>query len=367
MRRAGTHGLMNRTMRAQIATGAMPVLIRASRMAVVLGLGIASRDAGAQVRLPIPLEPRGPPAEPSGLCADKPGGPAWLDRMQAGLYRGMCLTAAKFDGMFGSARFDDDYQSTNGSLSAGALWDQRDGWDPTVRFRLRMKLPQLNDRFNVFIGRVDREEHVTELRDDFDALPRQFGRQEDDAVLLGLGYSQPARGAGQVDFDVGTELDFPLDPYVKARYRVTLPLFERNVLRLRETVFWQQSERAGATTRFDLERLLDEKFLVRWTGSATLTQNTDGVRWLSSATLFQTLGARRALAYQLQASGETRREVPLEEYGFRLIFRRRIFRDWLFLELQSSISWPRKTLLETRDRNLGVGAAVEMMFGERDR
>jgi hypothetical protein len=210
---------------------------------VVLALHVAGRDVRAQPptqnepaaaapeseatswtsRLPIPVEPKGPPAEPPGLCNDKPGGPAWLDRMQAGLYRGMCLTAARFDGFFGSARFDDEYQSTNGSLSVGALWDRRDGLDPVLRFHLRMQWPQLSERMNVFIGRVDREEHVTELPNDFDTLPRQFGKQEDDAVLLGLGYSQPAHGVGNFDFDIGTELGFPLDTYIKARYRLTLP------------------------------------------------------------------------------------------------------------------------------------------------
>ena len=58
----------------------------------------------------------------------------------------MCLTSAKFDGFFGSARFNDEYQSTHGSVSVGALWDERDGLDPALRFRLRMQLPQLSDQ-----------------------------------------------------------------------------------------------------------------------------------------------------------------------------------------------------------------------------
>jgi len=352
---------------------------------VLLACCVASRDIGAQSpahepspaaepavpapdwisNLPLSIEPKPLQPELPGLCRDKPAGPAWLDRMQASFYRTACLTSAKFDGFFGSARFNDEYQATNGSISLGALWDQRDGLDPALRFRLRMQLPQLGERFNVFVGRVDREEHVTEQRDDFDSLPRQFGVEEDDAVLLGVGYSQPSHGAGHVDFDAGTELSLPMDPYVKGRYRVTLPLFEHNMLRLRETVFWQKSERSGITSRFDLERVLSERFLARWTTSGTWTQNTEGVRWLSSVTLFQNLGGSRALAYQVGASGESSQEVPLEDYGFRLIYRRSIFRDWLFLELRSTINWPRETLEETRERNLGVGAAVEMQFGER--
>jgi hypothetical protein len=360
--------------------------VSAGAIGAWLALGLVSRDAAAQVSgqhqdaaveaapaappgiagLPLPVELKALPADPAGLCEDKPGGPAWLDRMQSGLYRTMCLAAARFDGFFGSARFNDEYQSTNGSLSVGTLWDQRDGFDPALRFRLRMKLPQLSNRFNVFIGRVDPVGHVTEMRDDFDTLPRQFGQQEDDAVLVGLDYSQPTHGKGYFDFDVGTELSLPLDPYVKARYRIAVPFFERNVLRLRETVFWQQSEQAGFTSRIDLERLLAEQFLVRWTGSGTWSQNTEGVEWLSSVTLFQNLGNGRALAYQVGASGESDAEVPLKDYGFRLIFRHRIFREWLILELRSSLTWPRETLLESRERNIGVGAAVEMQFGGRE-
>lgn len=328
-----------------------------SNILPVLLLGIIGGHAAAQV----------PGPEPPGLCADKRGGFEWLDRMQAGLYRAMCLASAGFDGFFGSARFNDEYQSTHGSVSVGALWDERDGLDPALRFRLRMQLPQLGERFNVFIGRVDRDEHVTELRDDFDTLPRQFGEEEDDEVLLGLGYSRPAHGIGDFDLDAGTELGFPPDPYVKGRYRIAVPFFERNVLRLRETIFWQDSEGLGTTTRFDMERLLEERFLVRWTTSGTWSQNTDGVRWLSSLTLFQNLGSSRALAYQLGASGESSRDVPLEDFGFRLIYRRSVLREWLFLELRSGVSWPRETLLEARERNLSVGVAVEMIFGERTR
>jgi len=316
-------------------------------------------------RVPIPIELKGLPAEPPGLCEDKPGGLAWLDRMQAGLYRSMCLSAARFDGFFGNARFNDEYQATYGSVVVGALWDERDRWDPSLRFQVRLHLPQLSERFNAFIGKVDPNEHVTELRDDFDTLPRQFGRQEDDAVLFGLGYSQPGRGGGYFDADVGAELGLPMDPYVKGRYRIALPFLERNVLRLRETIFWQHSEGAGATTRFDLERLLAERFLVRWTGSGTLTQNTEGLRWFSSVTLYQNLGDGRAFAYQVGISGESNRDVPIEDYGLRLIYRRRILREWLFLELRSSITWPRETLLERRERNLGAGAGLQLLFGER--
>jgi hypothetical protein len=45
----------------------------------------------------------------------------------------MCHTASRFDGFFGNARFDDEYQATYGSIAVGSLWDERDRWEPIER------------------------------------------------------------------------------------------------------------------------------------------------------------------------------------------------------------------------------------------
>ena len=315
----------------------------------------------------VPLEPGPPVANLGELCGDKPGGLAWIDRMQATLYRRMCLMVAGFDGFFGNARFDDQYQATHGSLSLGTLWDQRDGWDPSVRFRVSVRLPQLSERANAFVGRGDPEEHVTELRDDFDALPRKFGDAEDDAVLIGLGYRQPGVAGGHFDASVGAKLDWPPEPYAKAAYFIDQPFLEHNLLRFRETLFWRDEDGFGSTTRLDVERLVTEDVLVRWTGLGTYAQETEGLRWFSNLTLYQNLGGMRALAYQVGASGESENEVRLTDYGLRVIYRRSVYRDWLILELRSSVGWPQETLSEPRETNWGAGVALEMQFGERTR
>lgn len=315
----------------------------------------------------VPVVPKDPTTAVAELCGDKPGEPGWLSQVRADIYKTVCSSAAWFDGFFGNARFDDEYQAVHGSVALGGSWDERDRWDPSVRFRARVRFPQMSERFNGFIGKVDPEEYVTELRDDFDALPRQFGREQDDAVLLGLGYGQGGRGGGHFDTSVGAKLGWPLEPYAKATYRYARPFFGRNLLRLREAVFWEEQEHFGATTRIDLERQLSEDYLVRWTGSGSFTQNTQGVRWYSDVTLYHGLGNGRAFAYQAGIIGESDREAQIIDYGLRLIFRRRIYREWLFLELRSSITWPREALVERRELNLGAGVAIEMMFGERQR
>ena len=171
----------------------------------------------------VPVVPKDPTTAVAELCGDKPGEPGWLSQVRADIYKTVCSSAAWFDGFFGNARFDDEYQAVHGSVALGGSWDERDRWDPSVRFRARVRFPQMSERFNGFIGKVDPEEYVTELRDDFDALPRQFGREQDDAVLLGLGYGQGGRGGGHFDTSVGAKLGWPLEPYAKATYRYARP------------------------------------------------------------------------------------------------------------------------------------------------
>lgn len=315
----------------------------------------------------IPVKPEDPTTAVVELCRDKPGEPGWLSHMRAGLYRAMCSSAAWFDGFFGNARFDDEYEASHGSVAVGAAWDERDRWDPSLRFRADVYLPHLSDNFHAFVGRVDPKEYATELRDDFDALPRQFARKEDDAVLLGLGYGQPGRRGGYFGGGVGTKFRWPLEPYAKGTYRYARPFLDSNWVRLREVIFWEEEEHFGTTTRIDLERLLAEDDLARWTGSATLSERSQGVRWYSNLTLYHNLSNGRAIAYQAGIVGETDREVEIVDYGLRAIFRRRILHEWLFLELRSSITWPRETLAERRKSNLGAGVALELTFGERQR
>jgi hypothetical protein len=71
------------------------------------------------------------------------------------------------------------------------------------------------------------------------------------------------------------------------------------------------------------------------------------------------------LAYEAGISGETDREVTVGDYGLRAIYRRRIYLEWMFLELRSSITWPRETSIERREPNWSAGIALEMLFGER--
>jgi hypothetical protein len=289
-----------------------------------------------------------------------------LERVRRRLTVTACASSAWLDGLFGDQLRYDEYRATYGQVSAGALWSDYDGFDPRLRFRVRLQLPQWDQRISAFAGRVGEDDYISDTEGDFEALPtRQFGSLEDESVLVGLGYSSPERTGNDFDLGVGVRVDLPLDPYARARYEVVRAFGEHYVFTARETLFWQNSEGFGTTTRMYLDRAISDTLLLRWANLGKYTEETIGLEWLTQLTLFQSLNERTGLAWQWQTEGETDNEVPLTRHAARLILRRQLTADWLYLEVRGGVAWPRRKVSEDRDPSPEIGIALEMQFGNR--
>lgn len=312
----------------------------------------------------IPADEDGEPADTRGC--DQPGSDrtALIDTVQRGVYSSVCNTARWFDGLFGTRRYDQDSDETYGRLRTGAFWDDRDGLDSSLRLRARFRLPNMEDRLRLVFGRVDDREVVEDARPDSSASPPQnFQRVEDEAWLLGLGYSKQGGLENGFDFGAGIKIRTPIEPYTKGSYRHNFVFSDATALRARQTVFWRDSRGLGETTDIDLDHLLTPRLLLRWGNTGTLAEDVSRLQWTSALILFQSLGDRRGLAYTTFISGVANTDVPIRNYGAEIRYRKRILREWLFLEARGSVTWPRETLEEERKINPGVGFGFEMYFG----
>lgn len=313
--------------------------------------------AFAQVAEPPPDAP-----EETGPVPDP-----WLERMHNGTYNLVWRSAMRIDRMFGSKYDEHAYQSVSGSLAPALLWDEFDGFDPRLRFNVNLPLPRLNERFNAFIGRVDPEEYVTERAQQSGAFRRQYGPRTDDETVLGISYYTPRKKDGlRYDAGTGIRLHGSVDPFVKGAAIYEMGSVEKVLFGIRETGFWQNSEGFGLTTRFDLQRYFDDAWLVRWTTSGTVSQESEGVKGYSSVMVLKGLSDRRALALAVGFDGETDAEVPMRDYGVKFAYRQRLSRDWLVMELRSSLTWPREELTQPRAPSWGIGIGFEMLFGTEE-
>jgi hypothetical protein len=346
-------------------------MLKPSVQSVLLVCAIAGAPAYAQHTAPAKVATadveRSPSGEqPLGFQPDGTSIPRtpWIDRVQRGVYETVYLSAMRIDGIFGPLEDERIYELSSGSVAPALLWDEHDGFDPKVRFRVELPLPRLDERFNAFIGRVNPDEYVEEDLPDSGALPRQFSTTREDQTLLGIGYrDRRARRGWHFDADGGVRVRFPLDPFVKTGFRYAAGNPDRARMTLRETLFWQNSEDLGFTSRIDLDRFINDRTLVRWTGSGSVTQQSAGMHGYSEFFVLRSLPNRRAIAWSVDIVGETDAEVELQEYGTKVAFRQSIARQWLVLELRVGVSWPKDMPQDPRAPMWGLGVGLEMFFG----
>jgi hypothetical protein len=299
---------------------------------------------------------------------DEPPPEAWGDRAHGKLHKFLWRSAMEVDSWFGANQPEEVYATqTLGSITPIVLWDEYNGFSQRFRFRVKMPLPHLDERYNAFIGTFGRDEFITERDQESGAIPRQRtgGTIEEDQTLFGIQYRQRREGP-RFEADAGIRIRSPVDPFVKGGYRFEFDAPNHIMISLRETGFWQNSEGFGLTSRLDVERALDIDSLIRWTASGTISQESEGVRGYSALTYYRALPRERAVAGQIFTSGEFDAAVPLGEYGLRVAYRQRLFRDWLVLELRPSVTWPKDRPEEPRKPSWGIGIGFELMFGDDD-
>lgn len=306
------------------------------------------------------------PADPQQEQAAEVSREPWLDRMQHGLYWTLWRSAMGIDRVFGSQADESEYQDISGSVAPSLLWDEFDGLKPKLRFRVNLPLPRINERFDAFIGRVNREEFVTEREQESGALANQRGEPvEDDQTIFGIRYRQPEK-KDRFTASGGVRVRTPLDPYVKASYRWQRGSLDTALFSLRETAFWQNSEDFGFTSRVDLEGIWRESWLLRGTASGTISQQSEGVRGYTGFTALREFPPRRAVIVELFTSTELDADVPIKDYGLKFGYRRSILRDWLVLELRTGVTWPRDDPMAPREPSWALGVGLEMFFGTEE-
>lgn len=285
------------------------------------------------------------------------------EQTQQLVYGVSCHSFRWFDHLFGAEK-DFPEEEVNGLWLLGFEYREYDGIDPRGRFRVRAPLPNLDNRWDVIVGRENEEEFVSDTGPSDTTLYNPgLSRDEDNEWLLGFGHRKKNRRKG-LDYSVGVRLGAPPNLYGKVQYYYNQQFTEKTDLRFRQTLFWRTDEGLGTTSRANLVHQAGVKDVIRWEGLATVSEDTEGMKWYAAQTWYHQLHGKNAISLQAFARGETDEEVPLRDYGLNLLWRQPFTRDWMFLSMGPNITWPRTFRNEERELSLGFSLWVEMEFGD---
>jgi hypothetical protein len=301
------------------------------------------------------------------LCREPAGELELLDEARRRLQETFCGATLWLDGLFGGEPDLENARRVSGRVELSSLYTEAEGFDVKGRLRLRYNLPTLERRFNIFLGRDDRDQVVEDRQEGFAIRSSVFGLETEEQWLAGLGYSPPGRWASKVDFRVGARLKTSPEVFAQSRYRRNLFVGDQSVWRFRETVFWENHEGFGSTTSLDFDHVLRRDLLVRWGTVGTFSESTQGMTWRTAALAYHNLHRSRAVVGELFVRGASEAEVKLSEYGSRVIYRQPVGKPYLIGELIAGYTWPRFERDQPREGSTMFGLGVELLFGRDPR
>lgn len=284
-----------------------------------------------------------------------------LDWARRTTYQGICASALWLDQLFGDEIKDASEYQIEGYLGANLEKQKGGTMDFSPKLRMRLKLPNLSHKFDLFFEREDENKTIAGESDS--AVTRQLGSGGQESSQVGLGYEIMRGLDSLLNFRLGMRLiDRKLDPFVRSRYTLDFAKSERAEWRFGQTLFYRHMEGFGETTSLDYEKRMGGPFVFRWNTSATVSQTTEAFKWGSGVSVLHPVDERRTLIYSYSASGDTGRAINVNSFGPRVGYRQQMQRRWLFGEIYAGVDRPKLEPGETRPVTPYIGAKLEAHF-----
>jgi hypothetical protein len=215
-------------------------------------------------------------------------------------------------------------------------WDDDDGSDLKVRLRGKVQLPRISRRLDLLFSGEESDLQTTEERSVEDEVGLQYQMRE------GL--------RSRYDLTLGFSSGH-LRPGVK--YRNQGSVTDRLSYRLVERIQYEHGENFFSQTQFDLNHAVGAQGVLRWGSRLLYGEKTDGLEWRTGLSLRQRLRSDTprpiGVSYFASVNGVTRPEDFIKNYRTGILWRRQVYRDFLFLEIEPSYNFRRRTYESERD------------------
>lgn len=263
----------------------------------------------------------------------------------------------RIDEFFGDER---NFQENNNSVIQVDLTEKLEAaGNRTFGFegQAKLDLPAASKRFQFVLESNPEQRTAGEVKKDQPEATKTVAAPS--SYAASLRYVKAEESLWHFSSEAGIKLQFPLDPFVRARGSYTVPLGLWR-LKMAETVFWFNTIGSGETTQFDFERVLSTPVLFRATSTATCLVLPQTCDLRQDFSIFHTLNERTAWVYQASVLGTNNPKLEETAYVLLMRYRYKLHKEWMFFEVTPQLNFPK-----TDDFKLNALLLfrLEMLFG----
>jgi len=268
----------------------------------------------------------------------------WVDRSHSWVGRGLFDAVVWFDQFFGDERVvlaerPEAYLRWKTELR----WDEVEHTSFRSSVRASLRLPRMKKRWRLVFtseSQGDPNAVIPEDPGNPGLDPASQVRTSSTALIYDIFRTQRS----VLDAGVGVRVKIPPDAFVRTRFQYARPLAVDILGRLTVTAYWDAQDGPGESNQVDLERWFAPLTLLRWSNSFTIEEQNkiNGWAWGTDLSLLHTFSPKSAITFSGGASGSTQPAWIAQDYRVLVRYRRNVWREWLFLEGEPDIHWPRQ-------------------------
>lgn len=251
---------------------------------------------------------------------------SWVDTSHAYVTEGAQALTEWMDQFFGDETYNLEQAESLLRLQLINDWDSAEGYDVKPRLRGKLQLPRVSRRLDLVFS--------DQAQDDEDL--------DDDRLDDRIGLQYLLREGKRSRFDTTLSLNRSgLKPGV--RYRNQGALVDDVSYRFIQRLQHESDEGLYGTTQLDINYKQNDNNVWRWSQRGIWGEESEGVEWRSRLALRQRhlIDTERPLAVEhfVLVNGVTRPDPFVRSYRLGTVFRRQVYRPYMFVEFEPSYSF----------------------------
>lgn len=278
--------------------------------------------------------------------------PGWMDEWQQSLTESMNYSVQQIDSFFamkGSDRYED--ARAQGRISLGWEPRTRDMSELDLRFKVRVRLPALQDRVDLLLSDDEDYEQDTTLKAARQPIER---RRRNATIALRYRSSEDAR----LSHRIGTGRRGQV--YVKSRYDDMMAFDEQLALFYDAEAYLYTRDHFGAEVGATMQYISDHDDVFRFNHRFYYRDRSEDWIWQHEGQYLQPVNDHTAMIYTLFTEGASRPDYRLNEVYLSSKWRSNPTRDWLFYEVEPFVLFLRD---EDFKPSYGVAMRIEVYYG----
>ena len=267
--------------------------------------------------------------------------------------------SATFDRFFGDRRVNLLEQRSRIKLSPSIEFAESGEMDIGFKFRAKLDLPRAEKRIHLIAGNRDEDRDVLETFSESGLKSRALQGEDDTSVAL----STRLGSVQKIKFSADAGLKFRPEPVPKFKLRGKyLRQWEDWTLTVSESGIWESDDGFSEKTALDLRWAIDDRTFIRSTSAGIWSENSKGVDLGQAFVWHHELNSSCTLGLEGGIAGHTEPTTDVDRYLIRAPVRQRLYKDWIFLEIEPGADFP-----ADRDYRFSplILMKLEFVFGDR--